>query len=74
MYMHHEKLLRILQAQKNTQKINEYRHAHQSEVSKVDEITDHKLAIPGEIESAMQDCLTRYNVTVLMSTLRKFIC
>jgi len=53
--MHHEKLLRIQQAQKKTKQINEYRHADQSEVSKEDDNNDHELAIPAEIESAMQD-------------------
>jgi len=38
-----------------SRKIPKYRHADQSELSKVDEITDHELAIPAEIELAMQD-------------------
>lgn len=55
MYMHHEKLMRMMQAQKKIKQINEHRQADQSEGCKQNDATDHALAIPADIESAMHD-------------------
>ena len=53
MYIHNEKLVKMLAVQMKIQTITEHRELHDTQVQKADNSRD--LGMPAEIESAVQD-------------------